>query len=383
MTLNTNFGMRIGGIAAYAPRLRVSNARISARLRKERMNIQAEKRQAGLELLDRKQSKMFDTSDRWIRRFIGFSERRFAADSEATIDLASRAAQALLAKTNLKPSEIDGVIFGTVTPSYLNSPPDAALLQDRLGIPTWNGDTPREFYCVDSSLACSTWVASMNQAYLLISSGMAKNVIVIGADKMSTAISWRDRAFACVLGDAGTATWCTACPPEEDWFSPKHFWSWASGKDGDVIITPVGGSAKPVRSEKEIREYRNRLTMDGAMVRELIVPLIGGPAMKAALNKAGLDMSQIDLATLHEANLVLNQEIHNNWKKNGFTGKILDAGGKFGNTTSASIPLALALNAQELQVGKRFAWFAFGGGLSAACILGQVKHPFASAIVDV
>jgi 3-oxoacyl-[acyl-carrier-protein] synthase III len=381
MTLAKNFGMRIGGIAAYAPRNRVSNNRIAARLRKERMTIQAQQRFSGLEKLDRKQEKLFETSDRWIQRFIGFTERRFAPDSEATIDLAARAAHALLDNSSLKPSDIDGIIFGTVTPSYLSSPPDAALLQDRLGIPAYVGDMPRDIYCIDCSLACSTWVVSLHQAYMLISSGMARNVLVIGADKMSTTISWRDRAFACVLGDAGTATWCTACPPEEDWFAPEQFWSWASGKDGDVIVTPVGGSSKPLSSEREIQEYRNKLTMDGAMVKELIVPLIGGPGIKAALDKAGWNLSQLDLATLHEANRILNRDIESHWRKDGFAGKVLDAGGKFGNTTSASIPLAVTLNANEMTVGKRFVWFAFGGGLSAACVLGQVNHPVVATAV--
>ncbi|MEW6052129.1 MAG: 3-oxoacyl-[acyl-carrier-protein] synthase III C-terminal domain-containing protein [Candidatus Zixiibacteriota bacterium] len=380
MSSYQRFGMRIGGISAYAPRHRISNDRIAARLRKERMSIAAEQRRNGHEVLDRKQKKQFETSDRWIRRFIGFSERRFAADAEGTIDLAARAALALLAETGLRPAEIDGIVFGTVTPSYLNSPPDAAILQDRLGIPTHIGESPREFHCIDCSLACSTWVTSLHHAYMLISSGMAKNVLVIGADKMSTTINWRDRAFACVLGDAGTATWCIAVPPEEDWFSPKQFWSWASGKDGDVIITPAGGSSRPIQTEREIREYQNRLTMDGAMVRELMVPLIGGPGIQAALKKAGWTLGDIDLATLHEANLTLNQEIITQWKRNGFQGTVLDAGGQFGNTTSASIPLAVALNAAALSMGKRFVWFAFGGGLSASAVLGQVKHPLTAVI---
>ena len=129
-------GMRIGGIAAYAPRYRVSNSRIAARLRKERHESQRGKPQQRRGKLDRRQEKLYKTSDRWIQRFIGFKERRFAADNEGTIDLAARAALLLLDRTDLKASEIDGIVFGTVTPSYLNSPPDAALLQDRLGIPS-------------------------------------------------------------------------------------------------------------------------------------------------------------------------------------------------------------------------------------------------------
>jgi 3-oxoacyl-[acyl-carrier-protein] synthase-3 len=367
--------MRIAAIAAYAPRHRVTNTRIAARLRLERMRINAHNSSNGKGLLDDSEKKLFRTSDRCIQRFIGFKERRFAADGEGTIDLAARAALMLTTQAGLQASDVDGSVFGTVTPSYLNSPPDSALLQDRLGILPTESDKPREFHCVDISLACSTWVASLKQAYTLISMGMAKNVLVIGADKMSETISWRDRAFATVLGDAGTAAWCTAVPAEEDWFQPVNFWSWASGKDADIIVTPVGGSKKPITRWADISEYRNRLSMDGAMVRELIVPMVGGPGMDAALEKAGWTIDQVDLASLHEANLVLNRGIIQQWKKKGFQGKVLDAGGMFGNTTSATIPLALALHGDELQVGRKFAWAAFGGGLTISFALGEIKHP--------
>ncbi len=368
-------GMRIAAIASYAPRYRVSNNRIAARLRLERMRVSAQHRQNGNGGLSPEENKLFKTSDRWIQRFIGFKERRFAAEGEGTIDLAARAALMLLDQAEMKAHEIDGIVFGTVTPSYLNSPPDSALLQDRLGIlPSYNG-APREFHCMDLSLACSTWVACLKAAYLLISTGQARNVLVIGADKMSDTINWRDRAFATVLGDAGTATLCSAVDPDEDWFSYNQFWGWASGKDGDIIVSPVGGSKRPISGIDDINEYRNRLTMDGAMVRELIVPLVGGPGIDAALAKSGWTLDMLDLATLHEANLVLNQGIVSQWKKRGFAGKVLDAGGEFGNTTSATIPLALTLNADELQVGRRFVWAAFGGGLTATMAMGQIRHP--------
>jgi 3-oxoacyl-[acyl-carrier-protein] synthase-3 len=368
------FGMRIAGITAYAPRHSISNKRIAARLRLERIKVNAAKRNNGGGMLDSREQKLYATSDRWIQRFIGFKERRFAAEGEGTIDLAARAALMLFDNTKLNPSDINGIIFGTVTPSYLNSPPDSALLQDRLGIMPYDNDEPREFYCVDSSLACSTWVACLRQAYLLISSGMAKNLLVIGADKMSDTINWQDRAFATVLGDAGTAIWCTAVPPEEDWFHPNQFWSWASGRDGDIIVTPAGGSKEPVKSANDLTGYRNRLTMDGALVKELIVPLVGGPGADAAISKAGWSLDMVDIATLHEANLVLNEGIVQEWRKRGFKGDVLDAGGQFGNTTSASIPLALALNPDALKVGRRFLWAAFGGGLTINTALGQIRH---------
>ena len=115
--------------------------------------------------------------------------------------------------------------------------------------------------------------------------------------------------------------------------------------------------------------------MDGRAVKEVLVPFVGGPGITAALGKAGWRLDQLDLVALHEANLMLNDAIIAQWKKGGFRGEVLTAGGRFGNTTSASIPLALSLNADALTVGRRFGLFGFGGGLSASLAFGTIRHP--------
>jgi 3-oxoacyl-[acyl-carrier-protein] synthase-3 len=119
--------------------------------------------------------------------------------------------------------------------------------------------------------------------------------------------------------------------------------------------------------------------MDGAAVRDVLVPFTGGPAADAALAKAGWRLEDLDLVALHEANLTLNASIVKMWRERGFRGRVLDADGRFGNTTSASIPLALALNHGELSVGRRFGLFGFGGGLSASFALGTIRHPLAAS----
>jgi 3-oxoacyl-[acyl-carrier-protein] synthase-3 len=207
---------------------------------------------------------------------------------------------------------------------------------------------------------------------------MARRILLIGADAMSTCINWRNRAFATVLGDAGTATELIAVPPEDDWFASENFWNWLDGSQAEVIMTPVGGSRTPLRQPKDVLNYRHCLTMDGQTVRELIVPFVGGPAIEAAMAKSGWSLRNFDLTVLHEANLVLNAEIVRHWQARGFAGSVIDAGGKFGNTTSASIPLALALHPEELTVGKRFGLFAFGGGFSVSIAVGQIKTPIAA-----
>ena len=121
--------MRLDGLSAYAPDEVWSNARVAARLRLERMHVRSRASGNGGGALTPEQAKLFETSDRWVRRFIGFSERRFCREGEGTIDLAARAARQLFERSGRTPADVDAIIVGSVTPSYLYSPPDAALLQ--------------------------------------------------------------------------------------------------------------------------------------------------------------------------------------------------------------------------------------------------------------
>jgi 3-oxoacyl-[acyl-carrier-protein] synthase-3 len=367
--------MRFDGISAYAPEQVWSNARVAARLRLERIRLRARRGAAGRDALSPEEAKLFQTSDRWVRRFIGFTERRFCDQGQGTIDLATRAARQLLDALGSATSEIDAILVASVTPSYLYSPPDSALLQRELGVPVWRGPAPREIKGADVSLACSSWVATLMLCYALIRSGMANRILLVGADRMSATINWRDRSFATVLGDAGTATLCSAVAEDEDWFAPAQFWSWLDGGQADMIRTPVGGSRFPSPSPEELEAGRHRLAMDGALVRKVLVPFVGGPAIEAALAKARWAFSDLDVAVLHEANLVLNDSIVRQWRERGFRGQILSAEGRFGNTTSASIPLALAGHGDALPVGTRFGLIGFGGGLSASFAFGTVRHP--------
>lgn len=370
------YGMRIAALAAYAPPDVWSNARVAERLHQEATVYNGHLIATRGFPMSPEEAKLFETSDRWIRRFIGFSERRFVPPGEGTIDLARRASELLLEVSGTDPEAFDQIVVATVTPSYLFSPSDSPLLQHELKIPEFSSSSPHELGGMTVSLACSSWVAALFLCYGIIRSGMASRVLLIGADAMSTAISWRDRAFACVLGDAGTAMELVATPPEEDWFHPRWFWNWLGGSRADVIMAPAGGSKVPL-SPQDVIDYRNRVAMDGRRVREDIVPFVGGLAVEAALSKAGWRLEDFNLVTLHEANRVLSAEIVKLWEQRGFQGESIDAGGKFGNTTSASIPLAWALNPEKLVPGSRFGLFGFGGGYSASFAFGVIKHPIA------
>ena len=372
-------GMRIAAIAAYAPSDVISNKDVADLLRDEMDRANAEKiKKTGEGLTDDEKDK-FKTNDRWIRRYIGFSSRRFASTTQGTTDLAYHPSKTLIDNLGMRPSQIEAIVFGRVTPTYLYSPPDANLLQAMLDIPPYDGDTPRRIFGIDASLACSTWLASLTLTYSLIRSGMFRTVLLIGADKMSVTINWRDRAFATVLGDAGTATLCVAAPDNEDWFGLDRFYTHMDGRHWQAIIAEKGGSRHPITELEDITGFKDKLTMDGPYVKKEIVPLIGGPIMDAALKQVGWRYDQIDLATIHEANLAqLNGPIVDIWKTKGYRGDVLDAGGEFANTTSASVPLALAKNGAKLRPvstpPKKFVWIGVGGSLTASLAFGEIKH---------
>lgn len=365
---STQYGMRLTGIAGYAPPTTLTNDAVAGRLRAERERYALDLGRA----LTPDEEKSFETSDRWIRRFIGFGERREAGPGEGSADLGLAAARLLLKGLHLTPSDIDGVVACTVFPSYRHSPPDAALIAHGLGIPVWIGGRPRETLGLDVALACCSWAAGLHLAYRHLAD--AERILLVGADRMTATINWRDRSFACVLGDAGTATLCQRVDPADDWFGDRCFVSWLDGSKSMVINSPVGGSRHPDLSEDDLARYRHRLTMDGRQVREDMVPFISGPALDLALGKAGVRLADLDLLVLHEANLVLNREILDRLRQRGFNGTLLDAGGKFGNTTSASIPLALALNGEDLAVGRTIALVGFGGGYSLRIAVGTIRH---------
>ncbi len=368
------YGLRLRGLTAVAPPQVVTNDDIARRLRREMERLDEHvRRERGLGLTE-EEAHAFLTNDRWIQRHIGFTERRFGPEGSGTIDLAIAAGRLLLTRLDLSPDSIGGIVFASVTPTYRHSPPDAALLQDALGIPAWTDGVPRETVGLDVALACSSWCAALHTAYRHLAD--ADRILLVGADQMSATINWHDRAFACVLGDAGTAALCERVDPAEDWFGTDRFFSWLDGSKAMIIHTPRGGSRKPDLTPEDLRTYQHRLAMDGRQVREDMVPFVGGPALDAALRKAGLTLAELDLLVLHEANRIMNRSVVEQLTARGFRGTVLDAGGRFGNTTSASIPLALALHPDALTVGQTVALVGYGGGYSFRTAIATIRHPF-------
>ena len=364
------FGMRLDGISAYAPENVWSNARVAARLRLERMRLRA----SGEGPLGPEVAELFETSDRWVRRFIGLQGAALLRGERGHIDLAVGAARQLLERSGARPGDIEAIVVGSVTPSYLFSPPDAALLQHELGIPVWQGSAPRELTGADVSLACSSWVTSLMFCYALIRAGLARRILLVGADRMSSAINWRDRSFATVLGDVGTAVLCTAVPEDEDWFDPSQFWSWLDGARADIIMTPAGGSRRPALSPQEINAGKHRLAMDGAAVRKTLVPFMGGPAVEAALTKAKWSLEDLDVVALHAAisrSTRDRSDVARPWLSRSGARR----GWPFRQHHQRVDPARPGFEFRRVVDGPEFGLFGFGGGLSACFALGTIRHP--------
>jgi hypothetical protein len=187
---------------------------------------------------------------------------------------------------------------------------------------------------------------------------------------MSAAINWRDRSRSGPRR-RGHRDPLHCSSRGEDWFSPARFWSWLDGGHADIILTPAGGSRRPAPAQQEIDEGKHRLAMDGAAVRNVLVPFTGGPAIDAALAKAGWKLEDLDLVTLHEANLA--QRVDREGGAGGTARPVVNAGA--GSATPPA-PRSAGPGAEsgELSVGKRFGLFGFGGGLSACFAFGTIRH---------
>jgi 3-oxoacyl-[acyl-carrier-protein] synthase-3 len=318
-------GVRIAGIGRYAP--------------------------AGV-LTNQDLEHLVETSDDWIVQRTGMRRRHIASPEQATSDIALPAAFAALDAAGKSPKEIDVIIVATATPDYL-FPATACLVGSRLGVP----GTP----AFDISIACSGFVYAMTTAASLIRGGLYKSALVIGAETLSKIVDYSDRATCVLFGDGAGAAVLERS--EENCFLGASLG--ADGADPTVLYLPGGGSRTPFSSVNgEFHDKRlGFVHMQGQSVFKLAVNMMAASST-AALAQAGLSPDDVDFIVPHQAN-----------------SRIIDATVKmlklppdkcivnieeYGNTSSASIPLALAeaVEAGRVKDGNIVVLVAFGGGLS-------------------
>ncbi|MGO4185635.1 beta-ketoacyl-ACP synthase III [Paenibacillus sp. TAF43_2] len=293
---------------------------------------------------------MVETNDEWIVTRTGIKERRLASAEEATSDLALHASREAIAAAGLTAEDIDLIIVATITPDMF-FPSTACLLQDKLGA--------KQAAAFDLSAACSGFIYGLATGTSMIASGMYKNVLVVGAETLSRITDYTDRNTCILFGDGAGAV---VLGPVEEGRGFQSFVLGADGSGGDLLKVHGGGSRVPA-SEESIQSKQHFIHMAGNDVFKFAVRIMGSVA-EEALQKAGLNKEDIDLLIPHQANIRIIQSALNRLSLSEDKAMInLD---KYGNMSSASIPVALAEAVEQGRVseGDRLVLVGFGGGLT-------------------
>lgn len=359
------FGMKVTGIGCYVPEEVVTNAKISERLDFNLFNILNNSRKSKFIKIPA-DCQQFNTNAEWIETRTGIKERRFAAANQATSDLAVLAAEAALKNAGLKKEAVQFIIVATTTPDHHATPPTAALVQHKLGIPAHNADDSlREIAVFDVSVACSSFVKALALAYGLIRSGVYKAGLVIGADVMSRIISWNDRTIFPLLGDGAGCFVLEQTSVAEDQFGINNFYLGVDGSLAGLIVVPAGGSRQAITAKNITNplDQAHTIKMKGGEVFKMAVSLVADKIIPEALKKAGIGIEGVDAIVLHHANLRMIDAIVERLAYKGIVHNNID---RYGNTTSASIPLCLneALEIEKIKPGMRVLMVVFGGGFT-------------------
>ncbi|ADC89533.1 3-oxoacyl-(acyl-carrier-protein) synthase III [Thermocrinis albus DSM 14484] len=276
--------------------------------------------------------KMVDTSDQWITTRTGIKERRIARD-EDLVDMAQKASVKALQMAGVEPNQLDAILVATITPP-LGFPAAACLLQQRI--------EAQRAYALDISAACSGFLYGLELADALITSGKAKKVLLVGAEKLSQIVDWQDRSTCVLFGDGAGAVVLSQGEGgvlSSTLRSDGNFW--------EILYAPKCGSIK----------------MKGRELFRLAVRSLEEASLEA-LEKAGLKPQDIDLFVPHQANVRIIEAVAE--KLSIPKEKIYINIDRYGNTSAASIPIALSEAYAEgrLRRGDTVLLAAMGGGLT-------------------
>jgi 3-oxoacyl-[acyl-carrier-protein] synthase-3 len=300
--------------------------------------------------------KLVDTSDEWIRTRTGISERRISTEDEATSDLAYQASLRALEAASLDPADLDMILVATITPDMF-FPSTSCILQDRL--------QARRAAALDVSAACSGFVYGLAVADGLLRLGTLRNILLVGAETLTKIVNWKDRNTCVLFGDGAGAVILRASEGEQGILSTHLF---ADGSKGSLLIMPGGGSRRPI-SQRVLDEGLATIQMaNGNEVFKGAVRAMEEAAL-TALKHNRLEVGDVDLMIPHQANLRIIDAVGH---RLGFTPERMCVNvQRFGNTSAASIPLALDEAVREGRVKARdlVLLCAFGGGLTWASAL--------------
>jgi 3-oxoacyl-[acyl-carrier-protein] synthase III len=294
-------------------------------------------------------STMMDTSDEWIRERTGIRERRIAGPEQALSDLCLPAAREALATAGLEGSQIDLIIVATVTPD-MAFPSTGAILADLLGAP--------EAAAYDLSAGCTGFMYAVAQAYGMLAGGLSQKALVVGGDVLSKILDWSDRSTAVLFGDGAGAVVLERVG--DGGF--LGFELGADGSGGPQLYLPAGGSRAPASAET-VAEKQHFVRMNGREVFKFATRVLVSSA-EAVLAECGRTIDEVDVYVPHQANVRI---IEYALDKLGIPeDKVVIDVDRYGNTSSGSIPLALADAKADgrLQAGKLVLMTGMGAGLT-------------------
>ena len=299
--------------------------------------------------------KFLDTNDEWIRARTGISERHIAADGEQTSDLATRAAERAMEMAGVSAEDLDLIVVGTITGDY-PWPATACIVQGNLGA--------KNAGAFDVSAACSGFLYALSCAIDRVEAGRCKKALVIGAEVLSRIVNWEDRNTCILFGDAAGAVIVEAGEGDRGILSTHLH---ADGTQLELLYQP-GFGTKHMPSVEAIKEKNYFLQMQGNEVFKVAVRSMSEVA-NIALQANGMTAEDVDLFIPHQANIrILNATA----KKIGLKEEQVYINvNRFGNTSGATIPLALdeANRAGRLKEGDIVLLDAFGGGFTWAATL--------------
>jgi 3-oxoacyl-[acyl-carrier-protein] synthase III len=297
-------------------------------------------------------TKMLDTSDEWIVERTGIRERHIARPDQSVAMLSCEASMKALQDAGITPQDLDSIVLATASPDRL-LPSTACDLQALLG-----ADRAAAF---DIGAACPGFVFATSVAEGLIASGQSETVLVVGAEKLSTITDFQDRSTAILFGDGAGAV-VVRRTDGSDGRGILSTYLRSDGKLAPLLYRPGGGSADPI-SEKVVCERSHYMKMAGREVFKAAV-LAMAEACDEAMRRAGVTADEIDLLIPHQANIRI---IEATAKHAGMSmDKVMVNVDRYGNTSSASIPLALeqAITEGRVQRGSLLLLVAFGAGFT-------------------
>ncbi len=305
--------------------------------------------------------KMVDTSDEWITKRTGIKTRRIADKGETTSDMGVAAAKQALERAGLTAQDLDLILCATISPDFLCMPSTACMIAKKLGI----ANVP----AMDISAACSGFIYALATAKAYIESGMAKNVLIVGAEKLSAIVDWSDRTTCILFGDGAGAAIIAATENKDEAIVDVNIS--ADGKYYDYLITPGCGTNKPC-SEEVLKERACFIKMKGNETFKVAVKTLTND-VKDILEKNGISSEAITHFVPHQANYRILNAVANALGLRDE--QVVMTVSKYGNTSSASIPMAINEIYQEgrLQKGDLMLLDAFGGGFT----WGSALVPFA------